>query len=305
MKIGVIPSQGTIYGLIDHLNNVQLGDTDVDALMVEHVQTPLVDGKSYINTSRGLQTFLVVDAVREPYLKALDYTPRAKEVSALYCLFNGKDFSDWLELSYSKRLMNNDVGPEFSFITGVGLKPNCVVEEAVKGIDALKQLLLDTEYKGEVYIGITKDYKICNIKFGHLYSCFAMFYEICENKRCDGVLGFLLGDTNECKLSDHIVVSNIISKAPFPYMQKKTSSYTLPNITEASKQTWNISNKLCTYALIVSKGEYLSEARRRLRRTLYNMAKYDTELQYRTDYGLRREFVLSRERYKELADRCR
>jgi len=303
MKLGVIPSHGAIYGLIDHLNNVQLGDSDVDALIVEHPQTPLKENQNYINTSIGLQTFLITEEVQAPYMKAMQTEPQAREISALYSLFNGETFSDWLEVSYSCRFMNNDVGPKTSFTTGVGLKPEFAVEEAVKGMAGLKQLLKDCNYKGEVYVGISKEFKICNLKFGHIYSCFAMFYEVCKHKKKDGVLRFLLGESDECGLTEHIVISNVVSKAPYPYARRGAEDISIPTRSDASKHIWRVNNESAKYVLVLAQGDYLLEARRRIRRTLTNMTKYDRDLQYRTDYGLRREFVLGQERYKKLAER--
>ena len=304
MKLGVIPSHGAIFGLIDHLNDVQLGSVDVDAIIVEHPQTPIVEGKTYINTSSGIQTFLISDEIREPYMKAMQADLNAREVSAIYALFNGESFSDWLEVSYSTRLMNNDVGPSSSYITGVGVTPEFPVTEAVKGLSELKQLLIDAGYRGEVYIGLSREFRITDLKFGHLYSFFAMFYELCKNKKKNGVIKFLLGEAEKCELLDQIVVSNVVSQAPFPYLQAVgQDDITIPMKSEASKHIWQIRNDSAKYVLVVAQGEYLLEARRRLRRTLYNMTKYDRDLQYRTDYGLRREFVISPAKYKKLAEK--
>ncbi len=301
MNVGVIPSHGAIFGLIDHLNNVHLGINDVDAVIVEHPQTPIQEGVNYINTSAGLQNFLISEEIQDAFLADMEVDKTAREVSTLYALFNGKNFSDWLEVSFSRRFMNKDVGTQAGFITGAGLVADESIFDAVRGLRALRDFLSKAGYKGEVSVGVSKDLTICSLRFGHFYSYFAMFYEICTNKSNDGVLKFLMGESGECKLLDRIVVANVVSKAPFPYMVKLDQpDISVPTMSDYGKHIWCVKNATSKYLLVVANGEFLEEARRRLRRILYGLVKYDRDLQYRTDFGLRRKFAINQEKYNVL-----
>ena len=127
-----------------------------------------------------------------------------------------------------------------------------------------------------------------------------MFYELCKNKKKNGVIKFLLGEAEKCELLDQIVVSNVVSKAPFPYLHRSVEEIAIPTKSDANKHIWRIQNLESKYVMVVASGDYLLEARRRMRRTLNNLSKYDRDLQYRTDYGFRRELLLMKERYDSL-----
>ena len=302
MKIAIVNSNGENKSVWDHTTGNELNQlAGCEGVFLD---SPLLNDGSIelpiINSCIGIQNLLLDEKLREATFDSLGFIPAEKvNGNFLYCLFNGENFSEILELSTSMRFMTGGIGPKIPFAQGVGLKCSNTVYEAFPAIIRLREMLGRLNYHGEVLCQITPDYTISRAMFGHTYWAFAMFAEICKNSVQD-MLEFMFGKIPTCELFDSICVGNLVSQSPFPNIGLVNHMIHAPK--GAEKHLWRVPRQGGEFAIITCHGGYLKEARKRIRRTLDNLVGFNDELQYRIDYGLRMSFVLEVKRYKELEE---
>jgi hypothetical protein len=293
MKVAILAPEAN--AIADHAENCSIGmQPDTEAIFLGH---PLQDAPNLptANSSIGVRNILLYPELKEKlFTDHLEFSS-APTKTVLFALFNGKIFSEWMEISHSGRFMTKDVGPELGFTTGVGMKVDVPVEDVVK-ITKLTEALTSLGYRGEVAVGISSDYCITDVSFGHSYGFFGMFAEVCK-LGADEIMEFIFGNREACELYPSICVSNLVSQQPFPnIISTQTAHIGAPH--NAEKHLWRVSiSGLIDVALVTVHGTYLGEARKRLRRTLENMRRFNDAIQYRTDYGYDGRFVLMREAY--------
>jgi hypothetical protein len=214
-------------------------------------------------------------------------------VAYLFSLFNGVIFSDWMEISHSERFMNKDVGPRIGFVTGVGLPVNYPVLEAIPKLELIREGLVKLNYVGEVLVGITRSFTVSSLLLGHFPGPFAMYCEGNKNKPQE-VMEFCFQRVDKAPLYDAIVFANLVTKPTETPIAAPRS---------AESHIWRFYQGHKELALITVYGKTLAECRKRIWITLENMAGYDRDIQFRTDFGHDREFVLMADKYKELQTR--
>jgi len=299
MKIAIMDKS-----IVDHTEgNVFGANRDSEALFAgDPLFTPRVENIPVVNTCIGVRNLLLSEELRKNFETHLGVV-EGKDISTIYSLFNGEDFGDWLEVSFSKRFMTGEVGPEVGFVTGVGLKITEDIYQAIPQLIQLKDALKRIQYRGEILCTLTEGFQLTRVEFGHYYGHFALYSE-CAKSSVQGLLDFLFGTTKSCELYDSCCVANLVSQTPFP---------TLGGISQgqinapkgAEKHLWRILLGNSEIVLIVVHGNYLSEAKRRLRRTIENMKQYSDCLQYRIDYGNHCQFLLCQEKYLSLSQVCK
>lgn len=299
MNISVI-SMGEAKAIVDHTEGNYLGyNFEADGVFVEDPLTPILwENKPYANTCVGVQNLLTNKVLYSAFMDnmAFEKTPN---VSSVFAVFNGTEFSDFIEVTHSDRFMNGEVGPRLGFVHGTGLKLQGNPYDMLPQLLRVKKALTDIAYRGEVALGISQNYTITGIHFGHLYGHFALFAEICK---CDvqGILEFIFGNVEKLELYDSIVIGNLITQPPFP-STVGTPSSPMQADKGAEKHLWRILLGGTTEVIIHTvHGTYVGEARKRLRRTIEKMLRYSDILQFRTDYGYGGKFVLMREQYEKL-----
>jgi hypothetical protein len=282
---------------MDHTEGNYLGyNHEAGGLFMEDPMTPLMwKDKMYANTCIPVQNLILNKDLREAFNAELGVEV-APAASQLFMLFNGTEFSDILEVSYSDRFMNNEVGPKLGFITGVGLKVPDDINDSVPQLRKLKEMLKLMNYRGEVAIGLSERFTVTGVHFGHLYGHWALFSEICKNSVQD-MLDFIFGTFPKIELHDSLAIGNVVSQPPFPnVIDNVNGSIHAPK--DAEKHLWRvILGGSLEIALVAIHGTYLGEARKRIRRTLNNMLRYSDTLQYRTDYGYNATFVVCKGKY--------
>jgi len=296
MKIAIMDKS-----VVDHTDgNVFGANRDCDALFVDDpLLTPRLEGILTANTCIGVRNLIVSEELRKNFEDFLGLDKKSPPISSLYSLFNGKDFSDFLEVHYSKHFLTGEVGPEVGFVTGVGLKVTDDIYQAIPQLNKLKSMLISMKYQGEVLLTVTKNYTLSNVNFGHYYGHFALYAE-CAKCSVQTLLDFVFGKGVPCELYDSCCIANLVSQQPFP-TRINTSTGPINAPKGAEKHLWRIPIESGEIVLIVVHGNYLLEAKKRMRRTLENMRSYSDSIQYRIDYGNYCHFVLCQEKYEKLA----
>lgn len=298
MNFGITNLSGTGKAILDKTEGNVLWPSEgkVGAIFTDVILPETLESKfPVVNTTREVIGVMTVAQLTEAFMENVGINPTAESTSVLYSIFNGSSFSDWIEISYSNRLMDREVGPRLNYTTGVGLRVEQDIFAAIKGLSKLRDFLLETKYMGEIAVSISPEFVITGIQFGHSACFFAMYSEMCT---CDvqTMLDFSAGLLKKLEVYDTCCVSNLVSKAPFPWISDFTSTM-IQAPRGAEKHFWRFESKSGEYGLVVTHGKYIREARQRLLRTIQNMLHYDQDLQYRTDFGWNRKFVLEQVKY--------
>jgi len=72
-----------------------------------------------MNSCVGVQNLMMSKELQQKFYEDFLGVSNLTAQSTIFAIFNGTEFSDWLEVSYSGRLMNEEVGPNIGFSTGV------------------------------------------------------------------------------------------------------------------------------------------------------------------------------------------
>lgn len=307
MKLGVVSNIGSNKAIVDRVKGAVWGiQSDVDTIFVEHPLTPIPAGMKSINTCVGIQNLLINEELRQVVWNDLGLKQKP-HVCWVFSLFNGNKFSDWLEVSYSEKFMNYEVGASIGFTMGAGFRVPDAMPDILPAVSKLGKFLQELNYHGEITLAIASDFSICDIMFGHNYGAFGLFTEISKFNSTSAdlvvpcILEFMLGHRDVCELFDAGAVANIVSLPPFPFAVARDPRL-LSAPSTAEKHIWRLKRVNMDYALITVYGSYMGEARKRLRRTLDNMVSYNEDLQYRTDYGFSLNFVIMQEHYNKFLD---
>jgi len=145
------------------------------------------------------------------------------------------------------------------------------------------------DYKGEVKLGVTADFQLCLMDFGHMPGLMAMYQEIAKGG-LDMVLRFLAGEADTCTLHPALVVCNMVSRLPFPVLTKTGAIKAPPS---AEKHLWRIALAEGEIVFALAHGTSVKEIKNRLYSTIRNMLNYDKSLQYRVDAAHKVTFVLA------------
>jgi hypothetical protein len=302
MKVSIISVEGQLEAITGHTSEVTIGRTaDTTALYLENPLLPIDENLLCINSSLAIQNYLLNPKIKSAVNMHLGLTGEIGK-SSLYAFFNGETFSDWLEVSFSTRFMAGNVGPDIGFATGVGLRCDSEVYAAVPQLGEIKKFLKESSYRGEVLLSITEDFRITNMLFGHFHGHFALYTELSQLGKADGILEFLVGNQLACELGSNIGVANLVTLPPFPLQLPGLKVRNILAPQSAEKHLWRVRAGLLQTVVVSVRGLYLLEARRRMRKTMDNMSKYSPDIQYRIDYGSNYStFVICAERFKELA----
>jgi len=295
---------GLANHLADHCDNVTLEPREFKQVFVENPLTQ-VEALQVMNSSVGVQNYLVNEDLREEVRRTYLRASSDPATSTLYAFYNGKQFSDWLEVSFSRAFMTHEVGPQISYITGAAIPLTTNPKEAILGFGGVEETVDKLHYRGEVLVSITKDFRIANLDFGHFFGHFASYAELSKTSPRD-ILSFCFGENPVCELhnkaSRAICVTNLISKPGFPSAPMAADPH-IRAPSDAEKHLWRIQLGMHKPILVATSGNCLGEARNRTHRTIQNCRRYENSLQYRTDYGFRRGFVLETDQYEKLKER--
>lgn len=297
MKVLIIKSTGTINALFDHCDNVTEKLEGATACMVENNLANTPDRLPVINSCTGIKNLMLNEKMQDVVLHNILKVSDNKPTSEIFALFNGERFSDFIEVGYTRRFMTYNIGPIIGFVCGVGIKISVPLEEAVPQFKSLIKFLQEIHYIGEISIGLDDSYCITGFSCQHFYGHFAMYSEMCEAGTTE-LIKYILGDNDSCNIHDTCCVANLVSKQPFPCMIMTTTSPRISAPKSAEKHLWRMSLGYVEPVLITTHGSYLREAQKRIQRTIDNMITYDPDIQFRTDYGMKAAFVLSKDKYE-------
>lgn len=296
MRIGLI-AQGAEKAICEHTKEVVLGIDDLtEAVLVEYPGTYVPDLPS-INTCLAVRNMKAQPKLEEMFQSELGVVNSTID-SFLYGFFNGKNFSDLLEVSYSTRFMAGDIGASIGFVQGTAIPATNEVFAAFPELTQIQTGLNEIEYRGEITLGCTRDFHISDIKFGHQTGLFALFTELSQLAP-QANYEWCLGIGHECKVhEDGISVCTLISNPPFPVPTSETVPLIAP--VGAEKHLYRVNAMSHEVAYVATWGVDLVEAKRRTRRTIENCVSFNPNLQYRYDYGYKERFVFSQEKYQKL-----
>ncbi len=297
--IGVTNGTGEAKCVVDHVENALLGLTpSVEVVFADHPLADLLGEIPVLNSCVAIRNAILHPELQQGLFETWQVKPGPWK-SSFFALFNGTDFSDWLEVGFSTRFMTGNVGPVVGFAQGAGLRAEGVLD-GVRGMDKVQRTLRDIGYRGQVLLYVNELFELTDVRFGHFYAHWGIFSELCKVSNGE-MISFLLGDMPGCELYDSVCVANLVSMMPFPSLSIQTQAIHAPK--NAEKHLWRVPRGLGETVLITVHGDTVHEGRRRIRRTLDNMLQGNPDLQYRTDYGYGLGFTLARERYVKLCER--
>lgn len=296
MKIMLINGVGTINSLVDHCENVTNKMEGADICLLEQ---PLLEYPKHLpvlNSNIGVMNYMLNDELRNAVLQNVVKVSGEPFESELFAIFNGENFSDFIEVSYSTKFMTYNIGPCVGFTCGTAIKVTTPIEEAIPQMKDLLNFLREIKYHGEISIGLSSNYCITGFAFQHFYGHFSMFCEMAVISPSE-ILSFMIGEQKSCDLHDTCCVANLISKQPFPVPISSRVSPRIAAPKGAEKHLWRLPLGFAEPVIVTTHGSFLKEAQKRLQRTIYNMLSYDSDIQYRTDYGQQNKFVLCKDKY--------
>lgn len=298
MRIAIVGSSNSAKCIWDHaegyaFNNLQ----DVEGVLVDEALFNLPPVSVPVaNTCVAIKNLIL-----NPDLQGQVYdhigVVAGEPVTSVFALFNGKEFSEFLEVSSSEYFMTQNVGPKVGFTTGTGLRVGSEIYDAVPALARLRDFLTKSEYRGEVLIELADNYLITDIRIGHCFGHFALFSELAKCSVKD-IVEFIFGGVSSCALYDSIGVANLISLPPFPSGSITPQMIHAPK--GAEKHLWRFPKYNSEVILITCHGMFLQEARKRVRRTIENIQANAHDLQYRVDYGYNARFLFNDSTYERL-----
>lgn len=297
MKIGYIGSKATPM-VLEHMKNVEIGiSNECQAVVVEDVMQAVPDDILSINTSIPIKAFYLRKDVQKEFYEEFGLVRRTPQ-NFLYTFFNGKKFGAIIEIDYSLRFMSCNAGPALGFIQGAALGCDSHVFDAFPTLRKLEEALSQLEYRGEVVFGITKDFNICDIRFGHFTGGFTLYSELAEVS-AQQLYNYCAGDTDVCNVHmDGISICTLLSLPPFPTQLKINTK--IEAATAAEKHLyryWYTMEQQVAYVSVW--GMHLQEARDRAYRIINSCRQHNSDVQYRADIGRRVSFIYNSEQVKK------
>jgi hypothetical protein len=293
MNIGYIG--GRSYRAIIEHSNITLGiNEDTEAVILESALMEGPDDLPCINSSRPFLA-LAGNPEMQKSFNEIHGIVRAYPRSYLYGFISRTGLSDMIEMVCSNRFMSGDIGPQINSVQGCGIKCTEDLSLALPDLSELLDTIIKMEYIGEICFGITSDYKICEVQFGHHTMGMALYNEIAScslDENYEWCLGCGSGGT----LHDNgVSLATLLSYPPYPYSTLSPFSIKAP--TGAEKHLYRIAEGSCELAYVGAWGKDIFEAKRRCRKTIDNCKNYNKDIQHRIDYGHKLEFILSHDRW--------
>lgn len=301
MKIGWLGAVATPT-IMEHTKTVGQGIMPgCEGVMVEDAMQSTPDDIAVINTCTGIKNFLLHDELRKEFneqYNIIDHTPHA----FLYTFFNGENFGDIIEIAHKTHFMSHDAGPAIGYVQGAAMPCSPDIFAAFPALTQLQNGLVGLHYRGEVSFGITKNFEICNIAFGHFMGGFSLYSEM-STQTAQSNIEFCFGETDVCKVHEKCIAFNtLLSIHPFPSKVKVNTKVQAPAGAEKHlyKQWYTPEQEV---ALVSCWGITSTEARSRVYRVINSCKQYTPDLQYRSDIGRNCRFVFNQENYLAL-DAC-
>lgn len=295
MKISYVGTQ-SYQAVINHTQHITLKDEDAEAILVEDSRHDPVDARPCINTCSAVRALAEDERLAEEF-KRLYNIKGGVSATYLYGFVGESDTTDFLEMTYSTKLMTGNVGPDVGFVKGTGMYAPDIFN-AVPSLSNLIEGLQTMGYRGEICVGINDSYEINNVIFGLFMGGWALYNELSKGTM-DDYYKFTVDGTRPKGLHKNgIAVVNLMTVPPFPSGLAHESFMTYP--PEAEKHIYRTRYGRTEVAYASAWGTDITEAKRRCRLTLENCNAVNPDLQYRVDYGYKESFVLSADRWDHL-----
>lgn len=237
--------------------------------------------QTMVNYSDLSRQFMAEPEKRQRFLDLLG-CPKEPAVTQLFSLWNGATWAEWMECNYSGRLMNGDVGPSIGFVCGAGHSAKWEPKDALVNLADVEDFLREIEYRGEVLLGVSSDFHICDIRLGHASGIMSMYSEIGKLSLAQLYLWADGRDEIVPEVHDSCVVANMASLSPFPgNVQVATGKLKAP--ASAEKHLWRLNMAGAEPVIVTCHGPNVVVARNRVMQTMANIARVHPEVQYRTD----------------------
>jgi hypothetical protein len=298
VKIGWIGHKATPT-IIGHTTNIQQGiSTGCEAVLVEDVMQATPNDILTLNTSDAVKVLSLRKDLREEFDAEFNIEKTTPH-NYLYSFFNGEEFSDFIEIDYSMRFMSCNAGPALGFVQGCALSCDITLYEAFPTLRKLQKALAAMEYRGEITIGITKGFRVCDIRFGHFTGGFSLYSELCQ-KSIQNAYSFAAGEGASCEVFDNsVALCTLLSLPPFPTELKVTTYIDAPPPAEKHlyRYFYTVEQQV---AFAAAWGLNIKEARSRVYKIINTCRQYNADIQYRADVGRRFRFTFNQERGEEL-----
>lgn len=297
MKLAWLGSVNT-PAIIEHTKNVTQGCMpNCEGAILEDVLQAAPE-IPVINTCIAAKNFMLHKTLRDEVLEAfgvIKHTPHA----FLYGFFNGENFSDLIEISYKIHFMSHDAGPALGFVQGAAMPCSPAVYQAFPNLEKIRSGLADLEYRGEITIGITKNFQICSIAFGHFSGGWSLYTEM-STQTAQNNFEFCFGEQKECKVHENCIAFNtLLSLHPYPCKIKiNTQIKAVAGAEKHLYRQWYTPEQEIAYACCW--GNSISEARQRIYRIINNCKQYSPDLQYRSDVGRNCKFIFNTDTFTRL-----
>ena len=294
MKITYI-GENSFPTIMEHTRNMTLNiEEDSQAVVVE---SPLIKGEvdlPVLNTSNAVRSLIVNDEYAEEFNKLYNIVNGHPD-SYIYGFINETGLSRCIEIASSSRFMTGGIGPRIGLVQGAALACKEDIHLALPSLPALIEALVAMEYRGEITLGITNEYQICSLSFGHNTAGLALYTELLRGN-IQNTYEWCLGKSDPPALHNNgIALITLVSSPPYPHRLDIKSYVRAP--VSAEKHLYRLMIGKCEVAYAGAWGTDLFETKRRVRKTLQNCALYDNDTQYRVDFGVRDKFVLNKDRY--------
>lgn len=298
MKIALLATKSP-RAILEHTKDVTLGMTaDTEGLMVEDNLHDVASDLPVINTCVGAKVYDTSLEHRTLFRDEVGMVDAAP-VAHLYAILSPTGCSDWMEMSISGRMMAGDVGSDVGFVQATAIPCHAEVYDAFPKLAKLVDSLHILGYSGEVVVGVTADFQLATLSFGHCTGAFCLFTELAQQSP-QQTIEFAFGKRQQALLHpERIAACTLLSYPPYPYTDQEMFSVLAPRTAERHLFRFNVG--CCELAYASASGNNVFEVRRRVRRTLENCTQYNDKLQYRMDYGRMAKFVFNVDRYAELS----
>jgi len=294
MRIGYAGSS-SYRAVIEHTKTLTLGiNEDSEAVIVESVDMLGPPDLPVINSCPAVAAMEKIPESKEQFNRLYNIKPGYAK-SYLYGFVGSTDTSDLLELTYSTRFLTGGIGSQIGFVQGTGIACDSDVHMAIPALPVLLEGIRELGYRGEITIGITPSFDICDVMFGHFIGGFILYNELARSSIQDSY-EFCVDVGEATRLhSKGISVCTLLSYPPFPHDTTIGTSIKAPSA--ADKHLYRVNRGACEVAYSAAWGQDIFEAKRRCRKTIENCAAYNKDIQHRIDYGYEQEFVVNHERW--------
>ena len=260
---------------------------------------PVPDDKEVFNSSDLVRLLSLDKSSHDMFKKEFNLSGNPS-VSAVYCLIR-KDgiVSPPVEIAFSRRFMNGEVGPQIGFAHGCALP---VPQDSVKDLTDY----LSGKYAGELAVEFDARKKPCKVSFGHMPHYMCMYAEFFSMK-IDILLDWLTEGIDELpEMRKGVAICNAVSSPPFPSPLPNEAVKASPG---GERHIWRVVIGDKNLALVTAHSDKIPSAdshhspfaqcRKRLYRTINELRKYNDFIQYRTDAAYSLKFAFAQGGYEE------